>query len=425
MGKRIIICLNPFESHFIPTIALTKHLIDMNHFVIYMGFAFMEKTVWNRGFSCISLTSCTNAEIQQLQETKAYHVLETVYKKLHKEVEGYLAQYRPDIVLMGISRYHFYLIPALSYGAKVYFYSLCGGVPYINSLSPPITSDYINTFQKFQRVINVYTWFKRLLRKGLNINVLIERRFYPWTIMRSLCRKMKIKWKFGIDGFFADFPILVLGSKYLEFSDVNGLSYLGLGVIDSPENRSVGHRVSPKPLIYCSLGTMNHRYRKAERFYTALIALFREMPQWDLILSIGKNIKFDKKQLPSNVTVYEFAPQLSILEKADLMITHGGYGTVKECVKYAVPMLVLPCSYDQRGNAARIHFHQIGIRDLLLEITPFEKRLGINLKEITPQHIRELIEKVLLNPVYKANVINMSKKIENANELVEECKKLF
>lgn len=428
MGKRIIICLNPFESHFSPTIALAKHLTDLHYSVAYMGFAFLEQTVQKSGFSYIPLTSCTHTEIEELQKAKAYHVLETVYKKLHQEVKANLDQYSPDVVLMGISRYHFYLIPALFCGPNIYFYSLCGGVPYINSFFPPITCDHICMLKNFQRIVNVYLWFKRFLRKGINPKVLIERQFYPWNTMRSLCRKRKIKWKFGIDGFFADFPILVFGTKYLEFGKVDKPSFLGLGVLEPPENCSAEDGIFPKPkrpLIYCSLGTMSDRYKKAQKFYTTMISLFRDMPQWDLILSIGKTIIIDRKQLPGNVTVYEFAPQLSILKQADLAITHGGHGTVKECIKYAVPMLVLPCIYDQRGNAARIHFHQIGVRDLLLETTPREKKGKINTDEITPQHIRKLIEKVLYNPLYKFNIIQLRRKIETASELDEECKKIF
>ena len=426
MGKRIIICLNPFESHFFPTIALAKHLADLHYSVAYMGFAFLKQTVQDSGFSYIPLISCTHTEIDELQKAKKYHVLETVYKKLHQEVKANLDQYGADIVLMGISRYHFYLIPVLSCVPNIYFYSLCGGVPYINSSSPPITCDYIYMSKNFQRIVNLYLWFKRFLRKGINPKVLIERRFYPWTTMRSLFRQRKIKWKFGIDGFFADFPILVFGTKYLEFCNVDELSFLGLGVIEPPENCFAEDGISTKrTLIYCSLGTMSYRYKKAQKFYTTMIALFREMPQWDLVLSVGKTIKIDRKQLPGNVTVYEFAPQLSILKQADLAITHGGHGTVKECIKYAVPMLVLPCVYDQRGNAARIHFHQIGVRDLLLETTPHEKKGEINTEEITIQHIRELIERVLYNPLYKSNIIQLRRKIEAARELDEVCKKIF
>lgn len=123
--------------------------------------------------------------------------------------------------------------------------------------------------------------------------------------------------------------------------------------------------------------------------------------------------------------IYEFAPQLSILDKADLVITHGGHATIKECIKFAVPMIVLPCSYDQRGNAARIEYHRLGVRDRMLETGKFEKKMGVNTKNITIEHVKELIECVLLNPVYKENIIKLSKIIKDADELNKESKKVL
>lgn len=424
MKKTIVICLNPFESHFIPTVAFSKFLLSNEYSVIYMGFSSMESIVRTKGFEYISLDSCTNSEIQKLQKLGDYKKLEIVYKNLHDEIKSRLVELKPDTILIGISRFHFYLLPALSCKTNIYFYSLCGGVPWLNSKSPPITSDYICPFRGVDRFVNLFLWFKRLLRKGLNSKVISERHFYPWSMIGDLCRQYNIKWKFGIDGFFPDFPVLVFGTKYLEPQKYNGPLYMGLGVVETSEEEQLNIIQSKKPIIYCSLGTMNHRYKKAEVFYSTIIEVFKEMPQWELILSTG-SVKIDQESLPNNVITYEFAPQLPILEKADLVITHGGYATIKECIKFAVPMVVLPCSYDQRGNAARIQYHQLGIRDLMLETSKFEKRFGLNTQNITVKHVKELIECVLLNPVYKENIIKLSQMIEEADELSKESKKML
>jgi UDP:flavonoid glycosyltransferase YjiC (YdhE family) len=42
------------------------------------------------------------------------------------------------------------------------------------------------------------------------------------------------------------------------------------------------------------------------------------------------------------------------------MVTHGGLGSIKECVMHAVPMLVFPLDVDQPGNAARVVHHGLG-----------------------------------------------------------------
>ena len=425
MRKNVIICLNPFESHFFPTISLARQLENSNYSVSYMGPEKMKEYVIKEGFRYISLTSYSEKLFNELLSKKSYKQLEILYKKLHEEILSNFIADGTDIVLIGISRYHLYLIPAINCKAKIIFYSLCGGVPWINTYSPPITADYI-CLSRFKRIVNLLLWLKRLFRKGINPKVIYQRSFYPWTKIYRLCHKKNIKWKFGIDGFFPSFPILIFGTKHLEFFDFNKVTFLGLCVNESNINKvaAIPDKLT-HPLIYCSLGTMNNRYKKAETFYKAIIDLFKTMPQWNLVLSIGNTIQIDQSNLPKNIFIYKYAPQLSILKHADMAITHGGYGTVKECIKYNVPMLVLPCSYDQRGNAARVHYHKIGIRDFLLETTHFEKKFGLNMENITPQYLKLLISKVLFDPRFKKNITKFHQKVENAKEFQVGYNSLF
>ena len=418
MRKNFVICLNPFESHFLPTISLAKHLQQNNHSVIYMGFSNMEILVKNEGFDFISLSSCMDKDINNLNKSKSYKKLAMLYKKLHEEIIEKLNTYGADNILMGISRYQIYLIPALSCNTNIYFYSLCAGSPWINKNSPPITSNYIFNCKPYQRVINLSLWFKRFLRKGLNASIIRARMFYPWTTMRRLCHEKNIGWKFGIDGFFPSFPVLTLGTKHLEFSDIQEVKFLGLCVSEDRKYKDADIiKKNDNPLIYCSLGTMNERYRKTNSLYSTIIELFKEIPQWNLVLGLGNYKDIYKENIFDNITMYDVAPQLSIIKKADLVITHGGYGTIKECIKYSVPMLVLPCSYDQRGNAARVHFHQIGIMSQLLKTTIFEKIFGLNTKNITTEDLKRLIEELLYNSKYKTNILNFNLKVETDNEL--------
>jgi UDP:flavonoid glycosyltransferase YjiC (YdhE family) len=46
----------------------------------------------------------------------------------------------------------------------------------------------------------------------------------------------------------------------------------------------------------------------------------------------------------------------------DLVITHGGHGTVIRALAGGVPVMVVPISRDQPDNAARALYHQVGVR---------------------------------------------------------------
>lgn len=421
MKKRVIICLNPFESHFLPMIPLAKHLKNRKYDIIFLGFDKLEQKVNNAGFEYISIPSVLDEKIQTLKKDKKFKEMESIYKSLHQEISEKFDIYRPDFILMGISRFHLYLIPALGCNSKIYLYSLCSGIPFINIESPPITSDYISEPNILGKMNNLRQWFNKWKRKGINKEILYEKRFYPWNEMKKICRQRRIKWRFGIDGYYPDFPVLIFGSKFFEFCQNKDLYYLGVDIREEDQIYKHERKNANEKLIYCSFGTMNNRYEKFEEFIVELLEVFREKPQWKLILSIGNKVDCGYLNIPNNVEVFEFAPQIAILKHADLVITHGGYGTVKECIFLKTPMLVLPCIYDQRGNAARIQYLKIGIRDLMLEINGNAPSNN----DVNKQHIKELIVKVLSNPMYQENINEICQKIEKENELECACERLF
>ena len=65
-------------------------------------------------------------------------------------------------------------------------------------------------------------------------------------------------------------------------------------------------------------------------------------------MSIGS--KIDPASLgviPNNFIVRPHVPQLEVLRRADLFITHGGMNSVSEGCWYGVQMIVLPQVGDQ------------------------------------------------------------------------------
>src|SRR5262249_44209752 len=80
------------------------------------------------------------------------------------------------------------------------------------------------------------------------------------------------------------------------------------------------------------------------------------------------------------------APQIALLKRATLAITHAGLNTVLESLGQGVPMVAIPIGFDQPGVAARIAHHGVG------EFTEVE--------ELSPEALRELIQKVAETPSY-------------------------
>jgi UDP:flavonoid glycosyltransferase YjiC (YdhE family) len=73
-----------------------------------------------------------------------------------------------------------------------------------------------------------------------------------------------------------------------------------------------------------------------------------------------------------NVHFFSKVPQLLVLKNADLHITHGGLGSIKESIYYQVPMLVYPLDlvYDQNGNGLKVEHHGLGLRGIFNQDKP-------------------------------------------------------
>ena len=118
-----------------------------------------------------------------------------------------------------------------------------------------------------------------------------------------------------------------------------------------------------RPLLYASLGSQSHEAgrEKLVAFYTAVAEAAGQLPEWQLILSTGAVEPREITSLPETAIAARWVPQIPVLEKASVMITHGGLGTVKECIFHGVPMIAFPMDKDQPENARRIVHHGLGL----------------------------------------------------------------
>ncbi len=105
------------------------------------------------------------------------------------------------------------------------------------------------------------------------------------------------------------------------------------------------------PLAYVSMGTVA---APSVRFLRACIEAFADGDEI-LLLSVGVNVDpASLGPLPRNCIVRETVPQLAVLHRARLFITHGGMNSVSEGLALGVPLLLYPQSPEQGIIAARV-----------------------------------------------------------------------
>lgn len=122
-------------------------------------------------------------------------------------------------------------------------------------------------------------------------------------------------------------------------------------------------------LIYCSLGSISKKQSTLSAgidlkgFYQKIIDIAHMQPNWYFAVAIDAEISKALHNIPPNVFVAPFLPQLYLLKHAALMINHGG-GSVNEAAYFGVPMLVFPINskWDFNGNAARVVYHHLGLK---------------------------------------------------------------
>ena len=71
------------------------------------------------------------------------------------------------------------------------------------------------------------------------------------------------------------------------------------------------------------------------------------------LLTTGAHADADLGPLPANARVESYAPHGAVLERAALMVSHAGHGSVMRALWHGVPMVLVPWGRDQGGVAAR------------------------------------------------------------------------
>ncbi|MEO6061914.1 MAG: macrolide family glycosyltransferase [Thermoflexales bacterium] len=119
----------------------------------------------------------------------------------------------------------------------------------------------------------------------------------------------------------------------------------------SPREDGAETQADGRPLIYISLGTVNN---DDAGFFRTCIDAFAG-GECSVILSTGKRLSPESfGALPANVSVRDWVPQISVLKRAALFITHGGVNSVHDGLYFGVPLLVVPQQIEQTLTGMRV-----------------------------------------------------------------------
>jgi len=142
-----------------------------------------------------------------------------------------------------------------------------------------------------------------------------------------------------------------------------------------------------QPIIYVPLGS------------TAQPALFRlnlgilAQTGYQIVMTTGGQISLTANEIPRNFRVEKYLPGEQMMEFSDLVIHHGGAGTVCQTIKTGTPSVVVATHFEQEFHGEVLEEHGAGI--------------FLTMKEVmaNPALVIKAVETILQNPnPYRENI---------------------
>ena len=141
------------------------------------------------------------------------------------------------------------------------------------------------------------------------------------------------------------------------------------------------------PTVYFTLGTIFNM--ESGDLLARVLTGLRELPI-NLVATVGHHIDpAEFSPQPANVHIERYIPQSSVLPFCDLMISHGGSGSVIGALAHGLPSVLIPIGADQPLNARRCA--SLGVARVLDAVAA------------TPESVRAAVAIVLEDPAYRRN----------------------
>ena len=175
-------------------------------------------------------------------------------------------------------------------------------------------------------------------------------------------------------------------------------------------------------LMYVSFGTVFDSGIEAYLKIIEAVNLFNNQTVEDLnkkgikinklntIMSVGQNLyqelervfKKTNHTLPKEIVIVPSAPQLEILKRASLFLTHTGFGSMHESLYFGVPMVAMPISADQPLNARYLENY-------------LRACVSVNFRCPNSIELKNCIEKILMDQKYHKACLKFSKLLKDSN----------
>lgn len=344
-----------------PTFKMAQNLKNAGYRVAYIGIPNVMKTVAKQGFETHVIFEDLYPE-GCLDQVKANGMVATELEDLHipmivkGKLDTIFNQLKPELlvcsghVLLESLAFHY------RYGFKqvTYWPHLPFNIADQLSEANLLVSDLITELG----LVKVLDANPNTL-KGLMM--ILKEEGAPFTSMAQLVAPMR-KW-----------ANLMLYPKAFEINrtvDDSREIYLGPGLLKTVKKTETElaaflPKKKQQQLIFASMETQAAMYpEKATKVFNLLVECMQQpqLANFHLTLAVGGFVGHDAfHNLPENISVHNWVPQIDVLQYASMAIISAGLELTKECIAYDVPILAIPMGGNQYDNAMRIDHHKLGL----------------------------------------------------------------
>ncbi|QBX38302.1 glycosyltransferase [Brevundimonas sp. S30B] len=206
----------------------------------------------------------------------------------------------------------------------------------------------------------------------------------------------------GVVDQLAAAALVVLGtSRTFDYGLMPPSPFIHAGpLIDLPEATTARPATSrPRPRVLVSFSTtFQNQAPVMARCLRALAPL-----DVDVIATTGPALDPGTLPAPGNAKVVAWADHDVVVPECDLVICHGGHGTLLRPLRHGVPVLCLPMGRDHPENGRRLAFHAAGV---------------VTSRDTSTRRLRALAKGMLANPAYAAAAGALGRRI--VHEQAEE-----
>lgn len=245
---------------------------------------------------------------------------------------------------------------------------------------------------------------ERILMPGFNDEFRIKR-----LINENGMKKIKLNtYRFGPPS-LTYLPELIFSNPSLSDNHSTNQYFMGLGVL------SVDRKQAPRRIrnILVSIGSREFIFDFTDRYVKTIDYLAQVFH--DFIFFVPQS--FEARVIGRNVHYYTWDTYRICLEGADIHITHGGINSIKDSLRYGLPMMICPMDWksDQIHNA--LLFWKLGMADIWNVKVDTRAEVQFKLESI----VKSLKREAIIEFMEKAAKENPEDKIQSQfSELIED-----